>query len=188
MEYFFKAVEFATRAHHNQRRKSSTDPYMVHPLRVGYLALDSGLSEEAAAAAILHDVVEDCNVSFEELVAARFPLETVLIVQALTKWWDDGVSKEDKDLFKVQYYDIILNNADAVNVKILDRIDNLKDMMAMLPNKSKWVAKYIKKTEEEFPPLILACNNTAIKVAYDIALQALKQKLGLLDTNKSMFR
>ena len=55
------ALKFAADAHRNQLRKSGRTPYLSHVLRVSGLVLDYGATENAAIAALLHDVVEDCG-------------------------------------------------------------------------------------------------------------------------------
>jgi (p)ppGpp synthase/HD superfamily hydrolase len=162
VDLFFEAVQFATKAHHAQRRKSSTDPYIVHPMRVAYLAIDAGLSENAVCAAVLHDVVEDTDVEIAEITAA-FPLATAKAVLALTKWWSDDLTPEDKSRYMSAYYQGILANQDAINIKLLDRIDNLRDMLLLLPKQTRWVEKYMNKTDNEFGPIYAASDNRMIQ-------------------------
>lgn len=177
MDMFFKAVEFATRMHHQQRRKSSTDPYIVHPIRVGYLAIDAGLCEEACAAAVLHDCIEDCDVESSDLINFGISYEVTYIVCLLTKWWPDSVTKEEKANFMFEYYAKILGDKDAVNIKLLDRIDNLRDMLLLLPKQTRWVEKYLEKTKKEFPPLYKASDNDIIKTAYDGIIELVEKRL-----------
>lgn len=180
--HFHEAIRLASKWHHGQRRKSSTDPYIVHPLRVAYLAVDSGLSYEACTAAVLHDCVEDCGIDISEIYS-RFPYEVGKIVSLLTKWWPDDVTKEEKELLMVEYYNRVLLNPDAINIKLLDRIDNLKDMFNLLPKQEKWVRKYLAKTEKEFPKLYAASDNKVIKTAYDGVIELLKKRLDNDRTN-----
>lgn len=63
-----KAKEFAARAHHGQARKYTGEPYIVHPAEVAELCASAGLPPEAVAAAWLHDVVEDCGVTHDEVL------------------------------------------------------------------------------------------------------------------------
>lgn len=173
---FFDAVALATKAHHEQRRKSSTDPYINHPLRVAYLAIDAGLSEHACIAAVLHDVVEDTDVDISEIFS-KFPYHAANTVRYLTKWWGDDISAEERRRNMVIYYDQILGNVDAVNIKLLDRIDNLRDMLLLLPKQTSWVRKYLKKTEEEFPRLYAASDNQAIQELYNGTIELVKKRL-----------
>ena len=75
-----RAVEIAARAHAGQLDKAGK-PYLLHPLRV-MMALSE---PEDRMAAVLHDVVEDTDVSLEILRAEGFPEGVVAAVQALTK-------------------------------------------------------------------------------------------------------
>lgn len=67
MELELKAKEFATRAHTGQLRKYTGTPYIEHPEAVVELVRSVEHTEEMLAAAWLHDVVEDCGVTFGEL-------------------------------------------------------------------------------------------------------------------------
>ena len=61
-----RAYEFAKANHGDQLRKSG-EPYIIHPIQVGYILADIGLDESTICAALLHDVVEDTPVTREEL-------------------------------------------------------------------------------------------------------------------------
>lgn len=62
-----RAIAFATQAHEGQFRKGTTRPYIVHPLEVGKIVATMTDDEEIISAAILHDTLEDCDVTEEEL-------------------------------------------------------------------------------------------------------------------------
>lgn len=176
-EVFFEALSFAATCHHDQRRKASSDPYINHPIRVAYLAIDSGLSMECAVAALLHDVVEDCGMDMETIVLKYGP-NISNIVRLLTKTWEnDQVTPDQQQINKRNYYDGIMSNIDAVHVKLLDRIDNLKDMASDLPNKSRWASKYLAKTIKEVDPIYEKATNEAIKTLYVQTKNDLSRKL-----------
>ena len=63
----FAALRFADDAHSGQFRKGSRIPYLIHPLSVARILLDHGCSDELAVAALLHDTVEDTEVTVEEI-------------------------------------------------------------------------------------------------------------------------
>lgn len=63
----FAALRFADDAHSGQFRKGSRVPYLIHPLSVARILLDHGCSDELAVAALLHDTVEDTDVTVEEI-------------------------------------------------------------------------------------------------------------------------
>ena len=62
-----KAIIFATRAHEGAVRKGSKLPYILHPLETGVIVSTMTKDEDVIAAAILHDVLEDTSVTYEEL-------------------------------------------------------------------------------------------------------------------------
>ncbi len=80
---FESACVFACSRHHGQRRKGSGAPYVTHPMGVASLVGDYGGNEDQAIAALLHDVMEDCGVTKEE-IAARYGERVANIVDACT--------------------------------------------------------------------------------------------------------
>jgi (p)ppGpp synthase/HD superfamily hydrolase len=82
-ELLLDAAAFALAAHSGQRRKGSAAPYACHLLQVAGLVLEHGGNAAQAAAAFLHDVVEDCGVAVEDL-ERRFGGDVVRIVAACT--------------------------------------------------------------------------------------------------------
>ncbi len=62
-----RAIAFATKAHEGQFRKGTTRPYIVHPLEVGEVVATMTDDAEIISAAILHDTVEDCDVTEQQL-------------------------------------------------------------------------------------------------------------------------
>lgn len=114
------AVGFATAVHKSQRDKAG-QPYIGHPLRV--MARVDGLHEQMAA--VLHDVIEDCDVSAEQLTSWGCPSDVVAAVVALSKV--PGESLEES---------IARVRADplARTVKLADIADNADDArLALLP-------------------------------------------------------
>lgn len=110
----YEAVhEFATMAHDGQLDKAG-NPYIWHPERVA-----AGCTDDVTkAAALLHDVVEDTDVTLEE-IALHFGPPVAQIVDALTKRTKTGSFESYKD-----YLDRILANPAALEIKLLDMDDN----------------------------------------------------------------
>ena len=77
------AFAFALESHATQPRKGSAIPYIAHPLAVASIVLELGGGEDEAIAALLHDVVEDCDVSRDE-IAARFGARVGELVEGAT--------------------------------------------------------------------------------------------------------
>ncbi|HJU39625.1 MAG TPA: HD domain-containing protein [Tahibacter sp.] len=75
-----RAIEIAARAHAGQTDKGGA-PYILHPLRL--MLAQRGAHERMAA--VLHDVVEDTSLTFDDLAREGFPPEVIAAVRALTK-------------------------------------------------------------------------------------------------------
>lgn len=78
-----RAIEFATKAHEGQKRKSG-EPYIVHPLLVSCIVAHYGGDEAMICAALLHDVVEDTNFNLQD-VSRLFGEDVASLVDSLTK-------------------------------------------------------------------------------------------------------
>jgi (p)ppGpp synthase/HD superfamily hydrolase len=105
-----KAIEIAVRAHAGQKGKDGS-PYILHPLRVmGRMGRD-----EERMAAVLHDVVEDSEVTLEELREAGFPEVVLEAVRLMTH--EEGISYDD-------YVARLKPNAMARRIKVADLEDN----------------------------------------------------------------
>jgi len=118
------AIAFATKAHEGQVRRGSGLPYITHPLEVMVLLFRHGVLDEATlVAAVLHDVVEDCDVPATE-IAKRFGLPVAEIVEALTK--PEGGAEADR---KRRALELVRRGpAEARVVKLADRLSNLLDL------------------------------------------------------------
>jgi len=120
-----EAAAFAARAHRNQLRKDGVTPYVAHPYRVALTVRDVFQCDDeiALAAALLHDVIEDCDVDYDE-VAERFGDEVARCVAALSK--DMRLPEAERE----PAYDEGLRRADwrAKLIKLADQYDNLCDL------------------------------------------------------------
>ena len=106
-----KAIELAARAHDGFNDKCG-EPYILHPLRV-MLSCNDELSRVCA---VLHDVVEDTEITFEDLHNEGFSQEAIKIIDCLTK--RNGEKYED-------YVNRVLTNEVAMHIKLADLNDNM---------------------------------------------------------------
>lgn len=109
------ARQIATGAHEGQYRRNGKTPYIEHPAAV---ASRAARAPESQAAAWLHDVLEDTEVTREELLDHGIPESVVAAVEALTK--QDGLSYQDN-------LQRVASNELARGVKIADMLSNLAD-------------------------------------------------------------
>jgi len=108
-------LEFATCKHKGQTDKTGR-PYIFHPIRV-MENLGPDASDEERMAALLHDVVEDCHVSLQDLREAGYPEAVVIAVDHLTK-----DAEGERDYSKA--IERAARNPIALRVKIADLTDN----------------------------------------------------------------
>jgi len=79
-----EALAFAAAAHRMQTRKGTDIPYIMHPVHVAMILMRHGFDDEVVIAGLLHDVVEDCNVTLDE-IEARFGARVAKLVDAVTE-------------------------------------------------------------------------------------------------------
>ena len=84
MELVSEAIAFATKAHDGMRRKKSDAPYILHPMEAAVIVGTMTDEQTVIAAAVLHDVVEDTDVTIEE-VEAKFGKRVCELVGAETE-------------------------------------------------------------------------------------------------------
>ena len=126
------AFDTAVDAHRNQRRKSG-EPYILHPISVAKIvAQEIGLDATSIAAALLHDVVEDTEYSFED-IEKLFGSGVARIVEGLTKI--SKLSKESNVSLQAENFRKLLltlnDDIRVIIIKIADRLHNMQTLDAM---------------------------------------------------------
>lgn len=151
-----EAFEFAAKHHEGQTRKTG-DPYITHPLAVAELVANLELDHLAIAAALLHDVQEDCGVKNDEL-AERFGPRVARLVEALTKLekLPMNVRELDPSRGTTQSQNLrkmflaMAEDLSVVLIKLCDRLHNMRTLWAFPPEKQRRIAL---ETQEIFAPL-----------------------------------
>lgn len=135
------AFEMAADAHKDMRRKSG-EPYILHPLAVAQITVEEiGLGVRSAICALLHDTVEDTEVTLED-VEREFGTEIANIVNGLTKISnviDSNTSTTQAENFKK----ILLTLADdprVILIKLADRLHNMRTLDSMSREKQLKIA------------------------------------------------
>jgi (p)ppGpp synthase/HD superfamily hydrolase len=176
VELILRAAAFAAKAHEKQKRKIGSIPYINHLIRVAHGTAAAGLPAETVAAAFLHDVVEDTRITLEE-VRRRFPDRVAHLVHLMTQWWPDDAPPAVKERERPKYYAAILEDPDAIHLKLLDRADNLHDMVRAIPQSRRWAENFCRRSKEEMSPLYDASDNEFVRAAYAAALEHLQSAL-----------
>lgn len=145
-----KAFEFANLKHSGQIRKSG-EPYIVHIIEVAYILSCLNAGPTTLIAGILHDTVEDCDVTLEDL-EKEFSPEIASLVDALTKI--KALSKKnEKDFLAESHRKIFIAMARDVRViiiKLADRLHNMRTLQFMNVDKQQRIAK---ETLEVYAPI-----------------------------------
>lgn len=119
-----KATRIATIAHKEQVRKSDQSPYVVHPIMVALELVKYNFPDFVIAAALTHDVLEDTDVSENEL-RGRLGDETVDIIKSVSE--DKNLPWEER---KERYIEVVKNSSENVKaVSISDKIHNAKSLL-----------------------------------------------------------
>ncbi|MFA6400226.1 MAG: RelA/SpoT family protein [Salinivirgaceae bacterium] len=135
-----KAFNMAYEAHANMRRKSG-EPYILHPIAVAKICThEIGLGTKSILAALLHDVVEDTEVTIEE-IQHQFGDKISGIVDGLTKI--SGVFVNRTDLQAENFRKILMTmtgDLRVIIIKLADRLHNMRTLESMPPNKQLKIA------------------------------------------------
>jgi (p)ppGpp synthase/HD superfamily hydrolase len=137
-----RALKFATIAHADQKRKYTGEPYIVHPIEVMKIVQTVEHDEAMLAAALLHDVVEDTDVTIE-VIADTFGEDVASLVDDLTDVSkpEDGNRKTRKALDRAHSAKA---SARAQTIKLADLISNSADI---LKNDPKFAKVYLAEKE-----------------------------------------
>ena len=130
------AYFYAKEAHRMQKRKYTDEPYIVHPVAVAQLIAEIGKGVIMICAALLHDVVEDTDTTYEDLSAAGFGFPIVDLVKNLTdvSKLSDGNRAQRKEIDRKHTAEVCIN---AKTIKLADLIDNTKTIVQYDPNFAK---------------------------------------------------
>ena len=136
-----RAFNFAKQAHKGVRRRSG-EPYIMHPIAVARIACEEiGLGSTSICAALLHDVVEDTEYTFED-IQNLFGTKIASIVEGLTKI-SGGIFGERASLQAETFKKLLLTMSEDIRViliKISDRLHNMRTLSSMLPSKQYKIA------------------------------------------------
>lgn len=160
-----KAYRLASKAHGSQRRKSG-EPYIVHPLWVAIILADLEMDKETIVSGMLHDVVEDTDVS-EEDIRREFGDEVALLVDGVTKLGRLSYSSDKLDVQAENLRKMFLAMAKDIRViiiKLADRLHNMRTLQFMKPEKQKEKAK---ETMDIYAPIAQRLGISKIKTELD---------------------
>ena len=157
-----EAYRFAAKAHDGQVRRSG-EPFIEHPLQTALFLADLRLDASALAAALLHDVVEDCDVGCDELEES-FGSEVAKLVDGVTKLTKTELAAEERDGHPLAASEddharaetlrkMLMAMAEDIRVvliKLADRLHNMRTLRALPPERRALIAQ---ETLDIYAPL-----------------------------------
>ncbi|MBR0488479.1 bifunctional (p)ppGpp synthetase/guanosine-3',5'-bis(diphosphate) 3'-pyrophosphohydrolase [Candidatus Saccharibacteria bacterium] len=161
-----RAAEMAKAAHAGQFRKTG-EPYIIHPLAVKKILEEWGMDEDTVIAGILHDTIEDTNLTLSD-IKKEFGESVAFLVDGVTKLSTARDGMRDIDTYlpetKDNFLRLMIALGDDIRVliiKLADRLHNLRTLSALPPDKQKKIAK---ETLEIFAPLADRLNMGLLRV------------------------
>ena len=145
-----RAIDYATVHHEGQFRKSG-EPYIIHALNVGYILATLRVGPKTICAGLLHDVIEDCGISKEQM-AKDFDEEIAELVESVTKIGNIQF-KDQKEYQAANHRKIFIAMAKDVRViliKLVDRLHNMRTLQYQPAEKQRRIAS---ETLEVYAPI-----------------------------------
>ena len=123
-----KAYEMASALHDGQKRQSG-ESYIIHPLNVAYILSELRADGDTVCAGLLHDTLEDTNISKEE-IAENFNSDVANLVDGVTKLSKMNFSsKQDQNLANTRkIITSITNDVRIIIIKLADRLHNMRTL------------------------------------------------------------
>ena len=166
-----KAYDLCKEKHGSQLRHSG-EPYFVHPYEVACILAEMELDAEAIVAGLLHDVIEDTEVGFDE-IKEEFGEQVALLVEGVTKLDKIKViSKEEAHIENLRkMFFAMAEDIRVVLIKLADRLHNMRTLKHMKPEKQLEKAK---ETLDVYAPLAYRLGISKIKIELeDLSLKYL---------------
>ncbi|HET58935.1 MAG TPA: bifunctional (p)ppGpp synthetase/guanosine-3',5'-bis(diphosphate) 3'-pyrophosphohydrolase [Chloroflexi bacterium] len=173
MKGIWLAYEFAKKAHDKQLRLSG-DPFLSHPLAVSKILVSLGMDVESIMASLLHDVVEDTEVTLAD-ISSGFGDQIARIVDGVTtlKQYESPGSNDAESIKKL--FLAIVDDPRVIVVKLADRLHNLRTI-APLPRDRQ--VKTAKETLEIYAPIAERMGIWSIKGELeDLAFKCLEPEI-----------
>ena len=154
------AYEFAKKSHNGQFRKSG-EPYIMHPVEVAIILSELHMDVDTLCAALLHDTVEDTDVTLDDLTK-RFNATVAELVDGVTKINKIEVESLSEAQVRTLRKMLVAMSRDirVIVVKLADRLHNMRTLMALKEDRRIFKAR---ETMEIYAPLANRLGMSSIK-------------------------
>lgn len=188
-----EAYDLAVQAHEGQKRISG-EPYIIHPIEVACILAELGMDSDCICAGLLHDVVEDTDVTVEQ-VKKQFGADVALMVDGVTKLGQLPLfTKEEQQAENVRKMLFAMSeDVRVVIIKLADRLHNMRTLRFMPEKKQREKAL---ETMEVFAPIAHRLGIRAVKEELEdlalhyldpVACQEIERTLEMNKTQRSNF-
>lgn len=188
-----KAYNLALKAHGDQRRVSGV-PYILHPTSVACILVDLGMDTDTVAAALLHDVVEDTDVTIDD-IKKEFGVHIAYLIDGVTKLKKIPYSNREVQQAENIRKMLIAMSDDirVIIIKLADRLHNMRTIECMREQKRRDIAL---ETMEVFAPIAHRLGIRAVKEEMEdlsiryldpIGYKEIEQALALTEGERTRF-
>lgn len=171
VELITKAYELAYRVHDGQKRATG-EPYIIHPLAVAQILAESEMDSESIIAALLHDVIEDTDVSYQN-IKAQFGASIADLVEGVTKLGRIPYSsREEQQMENLRKMFLAMaKDVRVILIKLADRLHNMRTIDNLPEEKRR---KKALETMEVYSPITHRLGMSKMKVELeDISIRCL---------------